>query len=143
MAKGDLDGEVENVFTVMPEGVYQGSVNNVSVKTSSKNVNYINVEFKLVNNRRAWDKLWFHTPGGKNTTKGKLEALGFTRDERKQLDPDYLDSIVSAIKAISTGKVYDIKIGIKDGQNEVKYYNDANGDANIDSNTPGETKAPW
>ena len=134
MVKGALDGEVENNFKPMPEGIYQGRVTNLEVRTSKNGNDYINIEFSLQNNRKAWDRLMFHSDGCLNVSKGKLEGLGFTRDERKQLDPDYLDSIVSAIKSISMGKVYDIKIGIKDGNNEVKYYNDANGDA---------SKAPW
>jgi len=141
MVKGALDGEVENNFKPMAEGIYQGRVTNLEIRTSKNGNDYINIEFSLQNNRKAWDRLMFHSDGCLNVSKGKLEGLGFTRDERKQLDPDYLDSIVSAIKSIITGKTYDIKIGIKDGQNEVKYYNDAN--ASDDTATEQGTTAPW
>ena len=139
--KGDLDGIVENSYKPMPEGIYQGRVTKLEVKTSQAGNAYINIEFSLANNRKAWDKLMFHTPGCLNVTKGKMENLGFTREERKELDPDNIQSVLEAVRYIITGKTYDVKIKIKEGENVISYYTDPNASEESDPIDP-TTEAP-
>lgn len=141
MTKGDLDGIVENNYKPMPEGIYKGRVTKTEVRTSKMGNDYINLEFSLANNRKAWDRLMFHTPGCLDVSKGKLEGLGFTRDERKELDPDDIQSVLQAVQYMITDKIYDIKIKIKEGENVISYYNDANATEEADPLDPA-TEAP-
>ena len=119
---GIFDGEVENNYKPLPEAIYPGKVTNLEVRTSKNNNTYLNIEFTLDNNRKVWDRLIWHNEACVNVTKGKLESLGFTREERKELSPE---SIPSAVKSMTADRKYDIKVGIdKDDsdRNVVKYY---------------------
>jgi hypothetical protein len=125
MVKGILDGEVENNYKPIPEGLYFGRVTAIAMKTSKAGNDYLNIEFTLESKRKMWDKLMWHNEACVNVMKGKMESLGFTREERKQLDPDDHQSLTSAVNAMVQGKKYEIKIGFdKDGQNVIKYFND-------------------
>lgn len=121
---GIFSGEVENNYKPMPEGIYPGRVSDLEVRTSQAGNDYLNIEFTLDNNRKVWDRLMWHNEACVNVTKGKLEALGFTRDERKELTPE---SLPSAVKLMVTDKKYDVKVGIDANdtdRNVVKYYSE-------------------
>lgn len=122
MSEGIFSGEVENNYKPMPDGIYSGRVTNIEMRTSRAGNDYLNIEFTLDNNRKVWDRLMWHNEACINVTKGKLEALGFTRDERKELTPE---SMPSAVHAMALDKQYEIKVGIDANdtdRNVVKYY---------------------
>ena len=126
MAKGELGGKIENTFKPFPEGMYQGRVTKLEIRTSKAGNDYINVEFSLMNNRKVWDKLMFHTDGCKKVSAGKLDGFGFTQEERHQLDPDDIESILQAVRYMIADKTYDVKVKIEDDQNKVSYFTDPN-----------------
>ena len=127
MTRGIFDGPVENNFKPLPEGMYHGYVSKLEIRTSKNGNDYLNIEFTLTNNRKAWDRLMWHNEACVNVMKGKLEGLGFTREERKLLDPDNHQELISSVHRMSDGREYEIKIGFdKDNNNVVKYYSDPN-----------------
>lgn len=127
MVAGVFGGPVENSYKPIPEGVYTGYVTKLEIRTSKAGNDYLNLEFTLENNRKVWDRLMWHNEACINVMKGKLESLGFTREERHQLDPDQHQPLIAAVNFMTEGKVYEIKVGFdKDGNNVVKYFSDLN-----------------
>lgn len=128
MTKGMFDGEVENNYKPMPVGTYSGKVVKVEFKVSQNGNEMIQIEFVLNENQRhLWTNIMWFNDQMMGIAKGKLEQLGFTRDERKELDPDDHDVFLSAIKYMVADKTYDIKVGLdKEGNNNIKYVSDQN-----------------
>lgn len=155
MAKGTFDGEVEDNYKPIPAGEYKGHAEKVEFKMSKNGNEMIQIEFILNDNKRHfWKNIMWFNDTVMNIAKSTLEQLGFTREERKELDPDDHDSFLSAIRYMVTGKVYDIKIGFnKDGDNEIKYISDPNAieeadplDQTLDAPMKGKKpriQSPW
>lgn len=123
---GMFDGEVEKTYTILKPGVYQGKVTNLELRTASSSGNdFLNIEFTINGTtKRVWDKLFWHNEKCVKVTKGKLESLGFSREERKKITNEQV--LQDAVNYMVDGKVYDIHVGIgKDqngeDQNVVKY----------------------
>lgn len=129
MVAGIFDGPVENNYKPIPEGIYNGYISKLEMRTSKAGNAYLNLEFSFpeINNRKQWDRLMWHNEACANVMKGKLESIGFTREERKQLDPDDAQCLISAVRAVSEGVQYEVKIGFdKDGNNVIKYFSNPN-----------------
>ena len=100
----------KNEFEIIPAGRYTGYISKVEEKTSKTGNKYIQLEFTLENNRKLWDNLHWHTQQCLEISAGKLNSIGFTKEERDQLDPE---SLVSAINFKKEGQNYEINVGVK------------------------------
>ena len=119
----DVELDVKH-FELIEAGRYLGYISEVVEKTSKAGNKYIQIEFTLNNERKVWDNLHWHTDQCIKISAGKLESLGFTRDERKSLD---VTALVSAINFKKDGQRYDVNVGIRKSpefgdQNTVKSF---------------------
>jgi hypothetical protein len=114
----------EKDYGLIPAGKYTGYISAVDEKTSKAGNKYIQLEFTLENNRKIWDNLHWHTTECINISAGKLKNIGFSDDERDELNPE---SIISAINFKKDGQNYEVNVGIKSSkdfgdQNNIRYF---------------------
>lgn len=115
---GIFGGEVENNFETLPAGNYKGKIIDVVCKTSSNSgKDYIQITYELENNRKVWDILSWANEKALGVMKGKLEALGFTQDERHQL-PEEGGMLQVAVYEKVQGNLYNVNIGIRPAEGD-------------------------
>lgn len=110
---GLFEGEVENNFDVLPAGAYPGQAEDCVCNTSQNSgKDYIQITWRLENNRKVWDIMSWASEKALNVMKGKLEALGFTPEERKEL-PEDGGMLQVAIWNKIEGIPFTVNVGIK------------------------------
>lgn len=120
---GIFEGDIEKgEYELIKEGEYEAIISDVVCETSKAGNDYIKLAFRLASNRLVFDNIVWSTEKALNVAKGKLEALGFTRDERKELPDDGGALQVAIFDKVKDNK-YMINVGIKEAEGEYKAKN--------------------
>ena len=109
---GKFGGDIEGSgFAILEAGNYQGKIEEIVEKTSSKGNEYLQITYVLDNGRKVWDNLNWASDAALNVCKGKLESLGFNSDQRHMLSDDITEMKVAVYDFVKDNN-YEIKIGI-------------------------------
>lgn len=113
-------------FGLLPSGKYLGYISKIEHKTSKAGNVYVQLEFTLENTRKVWDMMHWHSEICVRISAGKLESIGFSKEERDAITPE---NIIEKISEKKDGVIYEINVGIKKDEygdkNIIKYFSKA------------------
>lgn len=113
---GIFGGELEKPnFEPIPAGKYLAKLVSAKLDTFSKSgVKHIKLAFEIIggnfSGRLLFQNMMWHTEGCVKVTKGTLDNLGFSKEERDVLDPETMAAQI-AMKA--DGQVYELSVKVK------------------------------
>jgi len=122
-----FDVEVEDTnFDVIPEGKYIAELANCEGKTSKAGNDYLNLQWKLVDNdkyngRYVFGKIMFHeglSDAAARLYAGQIEKLGFTRDERKEQAGIDIGTMQVLYSDKAQGNKYELSVTVEEAQGD-------------------------